>query len=536
MPDKIEINFVVHHGKLENQALLLAASLRYFNGDDFILNACIPKDFGGIKSGITALTKNKLIELNANLKEVENPISTDYLIGNKLLCLDNSNDNYRVFLDTDIMCCDKLIFPQLEKNSIALKPADRKTYQWDKKTWEKAYHEFANYSLQDEDLVISTAFNETMLPYFNAGVIIVNGCKPFSQQWSKISRNLDSDTQFYGKRPWLDQLALPLTIKKLKLSLICLNEIHNFPANIKLVENTNIQLTHYHRPELIARSPHLISIIKKISGAFPWVNNLFKSKEWDCIGKMTPCSPINQTSTFLITGIPGSRTEIFSKIIPSTNYLNIAHCEQKTLNPLKKRNIPWGVAGYFSDINRDNTLYGNNLVNKFVISNELSYITSLQRLFLVLPTTKFIGLFSDPLTAINDWLNNLENNFLSQIEIIDNNKKWLSCDENKQLDQITNTENRITQLALWWNFFALQLLKNKHKLVLIDVVDLNQSTYDVISTLFDKKDIKLDLTKVNPDKAPSILNSREKQQVLNLTSQVYSELLYESKSFLYIVS
>jgi len=526
MSKPYEINFVVHKGPLEIQGVLLAASLRYFNQKHVSLCACVPKEFGGLASGISSETKTRLEEFDVSFKEIYNPIGKNYLIGNKLGCLQNSDSDYRVFLDTDMLCCQKISFPEIELNTIALKPADRRTYNWSKREWNKAYQKYTNSSLDDSDVVISTAFNELMLPYFNAGVVIINGCHNFAQSWIDISKRLDADNEFNGKRPWLDQLALPLTIKKLKLNLHCLTETHNFPANIKPVKNQYNQLVHYHKPDLIARNAKLISTIKEICLCYPWIIKMLENDLWENVTQLVNDNRENIVNTYLVTGIPGIDTNVFSKILDSSEQLHNAHCELKTLKPLQKRNIPWGVAGYLADTQQDMLLIQkkeklkNNVI---IISNGLSYITSLQRLFRVLPTTKFIGLFCDPLIVINNWVQKPEKNFMSELDIIENNKTWLSNEEIKQIETIQTTKNIITRYALWWNFFALQLLNNKFKISLVDINDLILKPQNIVQNLFKDEKIQLEIKKTIANN-PFKLNAFEKQQIINLTSQIYFDL------------
>jgi len=525
MIDKIEINFVVHKGKLEDQALLLATSLRYFNGNNYHINACIPKDFGGVSSGISPKTKQRLIDLNVNLKEIENPISNEYLIGNKLLCLDNENDNYRVFLDTDIICCNKLIFPHLEKNTIAIKPADRKTYHWDRKTWEKAYKKYANYDLLEEDIVISTAFNETILPYFNAGVIMINGCKDFSKQWAGISKLLDEDDCFQGKRPWLDQLTLPLTIKKLSLTLQCLNETHNFPANIKPVDNHNIQLVHYHRPGLISRNKELIKCLKKIIIQYPWLQKSFENKDWNIVHETINSQNNSNPQNYLITGFSKYQLNNFANIVTQNQQNSVSIYPDKILTPLRKRNIPWGVNAFYSDTLRNLKISSDIRVNNLFTCHDIAYIINLPRLFRVLPNTIFIGLFEEPIQTITSW-NKCDKNadfFPSTNTILNDNRKWLDPDDMKLINKIEKTQSKIIRQALFWNFYAIQLIKHRKDLLLIDSNDLFNKPSALFKIIKDQTFDSIEKTN-NENNYQFKLSIHDRQIVKNLASQLYADL------------
>jgi hypothetical protein len=565
--NKTSISFVAHKGLLEIQAVLLAASLRYYNGDKYCLYACVPEEQGGIESGVTEETKFYLKKLNVNLVEVKNHIGSDYMIGNKLECLDCNNHPYRVFLDTDMLCCSSIKFPEIKSRSIALKPADRNTCTWDEDMWSLAYSKYSESTLEQEDYVVSTAFREKMRPYFNAGMIAINQFEGLSSTWIEIAKKLDVDNDFTHKRPWLDQLALPLAIKKEELKVTCLTEYYNLPANIKPVLKDE-GIVHYHKPDIVARNSILIKCLKKIVKKYSWVlSHLKSSDEWKKVHQVLMLSNINNyfnppkkpNQNIIITGLPRSGTSYFCTLLSQIKNHIVINEPVEISRPLKKRYIPWGVLGYYSNIRRDITL-GEPILNKqkkgkliedtatndvrnlyfpeysninftLATKNTIRYITALSRLLTVMPEAKYIALFRSPVDTIASWNNSflhLKEARPSKINVLKQNSVWLSVEDRIMLDEIDKFESRIMRQAMLWNFFAQQLINFRCSIELIkyDSIVTNPSPY--FSYLTGRKEVNLKQSKVRSKR--HLLSNSDIKTIENITSQTYSDLCdYEFK-------
>lgn len=559
--NNLSISFVVHKGSLETQAVILASSLRYFNGDKYSLYACIPEEMGGIESGITTETKLNLKKLNVKLIEVKNHIGQDYMIGNKLECLDCNSHPYRIFLDTDMLCCGSLKFPEIEDGSVALKPADRNTCAWDEDMWSLAYKKYTESVLEQEDYVISTAFREKMRPYFNAGMIAIKQVEGFSSTWIEIAKKLDKDTDFTQKRPWLDQLALPLAIKKRGLRVTCLTEYYNFPANIKPVAKDE-GIVHYHRPDIIVKNSVMIKCLKKIVKKHPEILSYLKSSnEWNKVHQMLMLSnssnyfnpPKQPNQNIIITGLPRSGTSYFCTLLSQIKNHIVINEPVEISRPLKKRYIPWGVPGYYSNIRRD-IILGEPILNKqkkgkliedtatndvrnlyfpeysdinftLATKNTIRYITALSRLLTVMPEAKYIALFRNPVDTIASWNNSflhLKEARPSMINVLKQNSVWLNIEDKIMLDDIDKFESRIIRQAMLWNFFAQQLINFRCSIELIkyDSIVTNPSPY--FSYLTGKKVVGLKQSKVRSKR--HLLSNSDIKTIENFTGQIYRDL------------
>lgn len=479
---KPTVTFVVHKGKLEIQALLLAASLRFFNQNNFNLIACIPENISHDKNFITKQTEIYLNSLNVVIKTTQNPIGNDYLIGNKLQCLSVADSAQRVFLDTDILCTKKLNLPILKNNEIGVKPADRKTYQWTTDQWRSAYQKYADHTLKSKDIIFSSVFKEPMLPYFNAGVIIINGCHDFAYTWSQIAKAIDKDKSLSNKRPWLDQLALPLAIKKSGLETILLTEKHNFPANIKAV-NTDLkmEITHYHRPSILANSQFAIETIIKIMDKFPWLLDVFKKdKDWHCvadrIAQHMSSTPAKQTIKHtLITQLSTSnenklignlKKDLTKQVIPQPS---------KILKPLSRRYYPWGMTAYFSKIEYENTLSSQEAHEVFYTLNN-SLIFGISRIKSILPNCTIVIKISNPLETIKNWGDDFLSEGSHEHILLNQQKQWLDSQQLGFLNNLLENPDPVTRNALYWCMLA-QILIDSKSLITLEAEGFSNEEY-----------------------------------------------------------
>ena len=251
---KLCITFVCEPGELETKSMLLATSLRHHNDTNIELVAAIPSHHADADF-ITIHTHDLLSELNIRTEKISNPLSFDYPIGNKLACLDiDSTANKIIFLDSDILCLST-IPDQAFSAAICAKPADLATYSKHQADWNRVYQLF-DLPLPTSTLsIMSTASQELMPPYFNAGVIAIDNDIDLYTTWTECCQRIDLDDSITNKRPWLDQIGLPLAIARLGHQTHCLPESLNYPAHLKPLANKDVILCHYHWPSVLKREP-----------------------------------------------------------------------------------------------------------------------------------------------------------------------------------------------------------------------------------------------------------------------------------------
>jgi hypothetical protein len=260
--------FVAQAGLLEQMSLVLAASLRANAGPGHELIAAVPTPasiWGSLSTGVKAAYE----ELEVAVKEITNPFGREYPIGNKFGCLMIEPMHRRlVFLDTDVIMFRAPQDDSLEKGRIAAVPASR-SHHTDEQ-WRKIYAavRLPVPSAETTDGAISSG----MPPYFNAGMVSVDPDAGFGSAWLECAQKIEQDESipFKAKRPWLDQIALPVAAAMLEIDVCTLSVEYNFPSwkrSIRPSENTVFY--HYQKPHVLLRNREIFGHACRAVSSYP---------------------------------------------------------------------------------------------------------------------------------------------------------------------------------------------------------------------------------------------------------------------------
>lgn len=257
MKNKVEFLFVVDPPNLIIESILLILSIRT-HIKDCDITACVPSG----KSTLLPRQFNNFAKKNkVKIIEFQNsPFIEKYPHGNKILAL-CARDRMGgvIFIDTDTVVYKEFEPNQLiKKNSISVCPEGRRT--WGKKkfsqNWGDVYSMFGMpYPTKTVKMVRTNALSE---PYYNAGVIAFNDSdskkEKFSHIWLETALRIDENEKIATKRPWLDQISLPISIERAGLEVNELDEAWNFSLSRKHETNEEIirinsadpYIIHYH--------------------------------------------------------------------------------------------------------------------------------------------------------------------------------------------------------------------------------------------------------------------------------------------------
>lgn len=251
---KIAIFFVVQGLHLQSQALLLACSLRAHLGGAPDLIGYLPQD--PETPDPDAATCAALAGFGVQLRPLKIPKDAwakPYRHGNKILAAMQPRDaDIHVFMDTDMVCIAPVDFAALMvPDAVSMVPEG--TPSWGKKSdrWDRAYAHF--------DLPVPTARVRLTrrkriehYPYFNAGLVAFHNTysgqeKGFGELWFETARDFDFNCGVGGKRPWLDQIALPLTLARFGIGYNVLPAAYNFSISERAYEaDATPAIMHYH--------------------------------------------------------------------------------------------------------------------------------------------------------------------------------------------------------------------------------------------------------------------------------------------------
>ena len=277
--------FVCQRGSLEVKSMLLAASLKRQLRCEHELVAAIPvpqERWGRPAAGTLAFLES----LGARVVTISNRFDSDYPIGNKVSCLDIATDaDMRIFMDSDILASQP--FPGLiSPGSLKMQapfgavPADMDRFGASDAIWALIY-ESQNLAPPVERMH-ATVSGQAMLPYFNAGFIAVQSRIDFAATWLRICREIDGDPRIINKRPWLDQIALPVAVKYLDLDYVALDQRHNYPAHLKPVGPDPLPyFVHYHNQKVLSASPMLRSLVLELAAEHPQLKDAMRAdRKW----------------------------------------------------------------------------------------------------------------------------------------------------------------------------------------------------------------------------------------------------------------
>lgn len=501
--------FVCQAGELEIKSTLLAASLKRYLKGDYECVAAIPQPverWGEISKS----TQNMLNLLGIRRVPIVNPIDDNYPIGNKVACLGIETPAERIiFLDTDILCLRTFLPEQWFNAHFSAKPADLATLTHDIFLWQRMYSLF-QLSFPPWRL-ISSVSGELMIPYFNAGVIVVQNHLGFAKAWAECCRLIDAQESIPQKRPWLDQFALSITVMKLNLSHHCLDERFNYPAHLKPLPESLPFFCHYHWPSVIRREPHLTQLVNELAETYPLIKqSLLASPEWSMLLKpyalkknkkwffrpWTSKKFLYRRVDALITGIPRSGTSHLCRLLHTLPDCIAINEPPQIFHPLMSELYPWKIPIFYQEIRRD-ILEGRAIENKvhegqliedtsiidvrnpyhpqvsrpdflLVTKNTLAYLARLSQLKRVLPHAPIIACIRHPLDTIASWKTSfphLKHAQVNDFPVGHVNDPILSSWQRQRLKEIATTPNEAVKRALLWRY--LVEVMSFHSLILV---------------------------------------------------------------------
>jgi hypothetical protein len=265
------IGFVIlcEPGELEWQTVLLVASIKAFVRDSYNIHIYCRSEK---KESLDPRTLKFLDDNGLALNLIKNNYAPEYPHGNKIIaCAEKREEVYTVFLDTDTAFVRPVtLMDYLNEDRVTVSAAGYKTWTKENKDWFYLYDKF---QLDCPNKLVVLKNNELSLPYFNAGFIGFYNKSNFSDNWLEISNSIDADSSVLNKRPWLDQIALPIAINYTGLNIYDLKINMNYSINNDLGLPSDLIHVHYHHPMYIYRK----ELNKHMSALLTCVDTQFKN-------------------------------------------------------------------------------------------------------------------------------------------------------------------------------------------------------------------------------------------------------------------
>jgi hypothetical protein len=516
---RVSVSFVCEPGRLEAQAVLLAASLRREH-PDLALVAAVPR-------ALPTLTEQALNSLGVQRVPISNPVADDYPIGNKIAALGVGDTcGLRVFLDSDMLCLRPLDWAVLRSHPLAAKPADMATFGSDE-LWRCLYQRFE--LTPPIQRVVSSVSQQMMHPYFNAGMVATTEAAALAPLWAQTCRRIDAMADVNPRRPWLDQIALPLAAARLGLVTRSLGDSWNYPAHIKPLLGEPA-LVHYHQPTVIAREPGLVAHVGRLLLHYPeltavlqadaaWVPVLHAierqtrsalaqqpRRRWFLPHWPRSVPPPGRTLThdLIITGIPRSGTSYVCKSLDGFDNVAVVNEPAILFEGLRYGPQPWIVPVLHADL-RARIDGGEAVQNKLdargeltedtavhealdwyrpqlrdgqwvlATKNTLAYLARLGGILQVMPDARVVACVRHPLDTLASWKGtfaHLATGDPSALPVGGLADPFLPAHLRDGLRDIARLTDPALRRAAWWCLLAEEILRWRERIEIVRYEDL----------------------------------------------------------------
>ena len=224
MTPRLTVYFIVEPPDYQVMACYLAASLRESFGDTVALvGYCPAHKLETVHADVKAALARMACDLRPML--TEGRFDPPYPHGNKLLAtLEPRDTEFSCFMDSDILCLRPNAVENIIKDGcVSLTPAA--SMGWGRQAvWPAIYAAAGMKPPAERIRLMKQTKGHARMPYFSSGLFSfpegyrsVEG-KSFPQVWMEVAQTLDTTLDLPAKRPYLDQISLPLAIQKAGLA------------------------------------------------------------------------------------------------------------------------------------------------------------------------------------------------------------------------------------------------------------------------------------------------------------------------------
>lgn len=482
--------FVCEPGRLEMQALLLAASLRDLH-PHLMLLAAVPRE-------LPPSTMEGFRRLGVACVPICNPVTADYPIGHKVAALGAGDPvGLRVFMDSDMLCMRTLDFEPLQTHAVAAKPADLATFN-DVAMWQRLYSRLG--LSMPRARMVSTFSLDLMPPYFNAGLVASTRPVELAERWGQLCREIDAMEDIHPRRPWLDQIALPLAAATLGLETRSLGDRWNYPGHVKPVHDDPF-LVHYHHATAIARDQAMLSRVAGLCKRHPWLGERLAAEPgWSRVHhalqqrghRRRLVRPARrEPGNLLITGVPRSGTSYLCQCLDSLDNLAVINEPQILFDGLRYGPEPWMVPVLHADL-RAAIDAGEPVENKFdargrltedtaieetrgdyrprlrnsdwvmASKNTLAYMARLDGLLRVMPEARIALCIRHPADTLASWKKtfaHLASGDPTGLPVGGLADPYLPAHQRAALERIATLDHPAWCRAAWWRMLAEEALR-----------------------------------------------------------------------------
>ena len=262
MTPKLTVYFIVEPPEYQVMACYLAASLRQqFGRTVALVGYCPAPKLGLVHADVRAALAKMSCDLRAF--ETEGRFTPAYPHGNKILAtLEPRDTEFSCFMDSDILCLRPNAVENIVKpGCVSLTPAA--SMSWARQSiWPLLYRIFGMEVPTERIRLMKQQKGKGRVPYFSSGLFsfpeghrTADG-QSFPEVWMDTAQTLDAHPDVPCKRPYLDQISLPIAIQRAGLAWNLLPDVQHFilggkARGVPLPEDRKIFTVHYRQWPII---------------------------------------------------------------------------------------------------------------------------------------------------------------------------------------------------------------------------------------------------------------------------------------------
>ncbi len=263
MPPSLTLFFIVEPPNYLYMGCHLAASIRKFLPPEVqVIGYCPRHRWAEMEREPLEVLRRLRVEVRPI--EAEGAFDPAYPHGNKILAtLAPKDTDFAAFLDSDMLFLQPCLVEELvSAGQIGMVAAS--SMRWAPQTvWDQIYGAFGM-AVPEQRITMNRDKRTKVAPYFNAGLMVVDErwrtpeCQRFAEVWMDSAQTLDR-TGIDNRRPYLDQMTLPVATLRAGMTWNILPEKYNYSINGMMrgkpvPEEADVTLLHYRSRIILAEA------------------------------------------------------------------------------------------------------------------------------------------------------------------------------------------------------------------------------------------------------------------------------------------
>lgn len=261
---ELTLFFIVEPPTYQIMACYLAASIKeQFDEPITLIGYCPSHRIDELDPKAVGVLEKMGVEIRSF--DVDGVFDPAYPHGNKMLaCLEKRDTPYSGFVDSDVLFIQKnKIENILTPGKVSLTPA-ASMYWASRSLWPTIYGAF-DMDVPSERIYLARQNRRPKVPYFSSGFFIFPEAelpqigKRFAEVWMETGQTIDAIEDLDNKRPYLDQMSLPVAIKRAGLEYHLMDEEQHWilggsMRNEPFPEERGIFTVHYRKWEILSEN------------------------------------------------------------------------------------------------------------------------------------------------------------------------------------------------------------------------------------------------------------------------------------------